>query len=334
MKVLALVVVICAVAVVYAAAPPALSETFQAKVDIYITSRDRGNDTGHGVWAQDTAAQSAVEDFSFDKGTFDSFSLDRYDLGKLYRVFSTNKSRCDIFPVNEKMPLTWGWVAQSKLIGQEKYDGKDVDVWEFNQGFAIRRIAVYSNSTTTPAWQLNRGNERDTLIVFSTFTSSAPATSVFDVPTVCKVPTARPPRNQVGCMSSAEIMKNAEIWVANKVPYNQAGRYMNYRTDCSGYVSFTWQSGAPGLDTEEFHEQSHPITKAELVPGDCMLYAGEHVALFGGWTDAAKTHYWAYEETQPCSDNPNWCGTRKDNIVYPYYYDPSDFLPYRYNNFC
>ena len=38
------------------------------------------------------------------------------------------------------------------------------------------------------------------------------------------------------------------------------------------------------------HEIAHPITKSELLPGDCMLHASEHVCLFGGWLDKDKTH--------------------------------------------
>jgi hypothetical protein len=40
----------------------------------------------------------------------------------------------------------------------------------------------------------------------------------------------------------------------------------------------------------EFYQQAFPITKEELQPGDCMLNAGDHVCLFGGWTDENQTH--------------------------------------------
>jgi len=324
-----------ACAIICAAGYPNLPQTFTAKVNLRAVShRGYGNDTGSGIWAIDEKAQSAVENYVYDKGTFDSFSLDRYDLGKLYRVYSTNKSRCDTFPVNESMPNEWAWVEQSQSAGQQQFQGKSVDIWQLNIGYGTRRIAVWSTNTSIPAWLDFRGGERDTYIEFETFSTVAAASSVFAVPSVCQTSSGRRPSNNVGCIASATVMANAEIWVKNDVPYNTDGTYMDYREDCSGYVSFCWKSGPPGHDTMTFHEVAHPITKAELLPGDCMLYASEHVCLFGGWIDAAHTHYWAYEETQPCSDNPNWCNTRKDDVVYPYYYDPNDFLPYRYNGFC
>jgi len=313
---------------------PSLSQTFTAKVSLVVVSHHGyGNDTGNGIWAVDEKAQSSVENYAFSKGIFDSLALNRYDLGKLYRVYATDRSRCDIVPVDDPMPNVWSWLADAANVGQRVFQGKQVDVWELNVGYGTRSLAVWSTNTSVPAWSYFQGGERDTYIEFTTYSATSPEASVFAVPSVCQNPSSRPGASEA-CISSATVIANANIWLDHHVPYDQEGRYLDYREDCSGYVSFCWKSGAPGLDTMEFHTVSHPISKAELVPGDCMLNAAEHVCLFGGWTDSDKTHYWAYEETQPCSVNPKWCGTMKNNIAYPYYYDPSLFLPYRYNNFC
>jgi len=314
---------------------PSISPTFQAKVSVSISSYFQGNDTGKGTWASDEMAQSTVENYVFDKATFDDYVLDRYDLGTLYRIFAVNTAQCDQWPVDDKMPNPWAWLEAAVFVGKQTFNEKQVDVWEFGATYATRQLAVWSATPSIPAWMNTKSSQRVTWLQFDSWSTSRPPSSLFDVPAICKIRPVRPAKpSNLTCVEQAAIMQRAEVWVQNKVPYNINGRYLNYREDCSGYVSYTWQSGAPGLSTSVFHTMAHPITKAELLPGDCMLNAAEHVCLFGGWTDAAKTHYNAYEETQPCSTNPNWCGTRLDNTVYPYYLDPTKFLPYRFNSRC
>jgi len=330
----ALFVWACVLSVV-ACAVPNLPFTFTAKVTLLVVDhQEHQNDTGSGLWAVDEKAGASVQNFVYSKGYYDSFSLNRYDLGKMYRMYTANSSRCDQFPVEGEMQNPWAWVEHAEFAEHQTYKGKSVDIWQFNVGYGSRRIAVLSSNTSVPAWLDFHSGERDSLIEFDSFSPVATQVSVFTVPKACSASLAEQPHAGLACISSAEVMQRANAWLDAKVPYNTGGVWNGYREDCSGYVSYCWASGGPGHSTSTMHEIAHPITKAELVPGDCMLYAGDHVCLFGGWIDAAKTHYWAYEETQPCSDNPNWCNTRKDDVAYPYYYDPSDFLPYRYNNFC
>eukprot|EP00026_Physarum_polycephalum_P009228 Phypoly_transcript_09342.p1 GENE.Phypoly_transcript_09342~~Phypoly_transcript_09342.p1 ORF type:complete len:375 (+),score=63.23 Phypoly_transcript_09342:242-1366(+) len=316
-----------------ACAIPTISETFQAKVSISVSTAF-GNGTGVGIWAADETGQVSIEEYKFDNNSFDTFSLNRYDQGKLYRIFPMNESACQVFPTSDEMPKTWDWLSYTKLVGTETFNGQAVDVWESTLGYSTRRLGVLSNDTSVPVFLTKLGTEKDTYMTFQSFTTDAPDMTLFAVPALCANPAAPAPRKLLTCMSSTQILANAQIWVDQHVPYNQDATYMNYRTDCSGYVSYTWQAGPPGLDTADFYQQAFPITKEELQPGDCMLDAGDHVCLFGGWTDENQTHYMAYEETQPCSDNPNWCGTLKHPTLYPYYYDGSDFLPYRFNGFC
>ncbi len=71
------------------------------------------------------------------------------------------------------------------------------------------------------------------------------------------------------------------------------------------------------------------ITKDELQPGDILLFhnaadpqKGSHVVIFGGWTDATRTAYTAYEQTPP--------HTRKLATPYAYWSNSAKYLPYRY----
>jgi hypothetical protein len=64
----------------------------------------------------------------------------------------------------------------------------------------------------------------------------------------------------------------------------------DYRSDCSGFVSWSWGLPAPGRITKTLAPydttESVVIDVDELAPGDA-LNSGTHVMLFGGWVDKA-----------------------------------------------
>ena len=77
--------------------------------------------------------------------------------------------------------------------------------------------------------------------------------------------------------------------------------------------------------TSTLAQYSTKISKSDLASGDILLNAGEHTLIFDKWTDSSKTSYWTYEQHPDC--------TEYHSIPYPYWsnYDPSAYLPYRYN---
>ncbi|MFB9462037.1 peptidoglycan-binding protein [Streptomyces cinereospinus] len=128
----------------------------------------------------------------------------------------------------------------------------------------------------------------------------------------------------------AEIVGRAQAWVDARVPHGMTSYWTDgYRQDCSGFVSMAWSlpenewtGSLPAFGTR--------ITKAELQPGDILLFHnpddpqyGSHVVLFGGWTDAARTHYAAYELTRPHA--------RRQTTPYAYWTDSGRYVPYRHN---
>ncbi|MES4891370.1 peptidoglycan-binding protein [Streptomyces sp. NPDC096012] len=126
-----------------------------------------------------------------------------------------------------------------------------------------------------------------------------------------------------------DIIQRAKVWVAAKVPYSMSAYWSDgYRQDCSGYVSMAW-----GLSSNEWTGSlgsfGVKITKAELEPGDILLYhnpdnpeSGSHVVIFGGWTDSTRTYYTVYEQTPP--------HTRSQATPYPYWNNADKYIPYRY----
>ncbi|WP_437087680.1 peptidoglycan-binding protein [Streptomyces sp. enrichment culture] len=130
-------------------------------------------------------------------------------------------------------------------------------------------------------------------------------------------------------VTRAQIIARAQKWVDAKVPYSMSAYWSDgYRQDCSGYVSMAW--GLPANEwTGSLGKFADRITKAELQPGDILLFhneadpeKGSHVVIFGGWTDSAHTRYVAYEQTPP--------HTRRQTTPYAYWSNSARYLPYRY----
>ncbi len=108
-----------------------------------------------------------------------------------------------------------------------------------------------------------------------------------------------------------DIIRRAFGWLHEDVPYSQSAFHpkSGYRTDCSGFISMTWQLGAPGLSTYNFapnyeHRRgdkgvpadldsiTHPINWSDLTPGDAASFstpAHGHVVLFLGYRRGSRT---------------------------------------------
>ncbi len=122
-----------------------------------------------------------------------------------------------------------------------------------------------------------------------------------------------PPPAREHVASSAEaitpstIVSRADQWVTAKLQYCQSPNHKPdpdpscsstcertdnpewdpYRSDCSGFVSWSWGLSPPGLDTSEFAPAdtsvSSTIKGSDLQPGDALNIPGEHIILFVSW---------------------------------------------------
>ena len=137
-------------------------------------------------------------------------------------------------------------------------------------------------------------------------------------------------------MTRDDILARAENWVGKGLKYDQYGEYLNYRTDCSGYLSYAWHltwrsTGGPApLGTSHIRQISTLINKNELQGGDIMLDAigqpawrVQHVVIFDRWLDNEHSKYMGYEFTGS--------GVGHHEITYPYG-NNNEYKPYRYNN--
>lgn len=72
--------------------------------------------------------------------------------------------------------------------------------------------------------------------------------------------------------------------------------------DCSGFISRCWRLPR-AYSTRELPTLCQPLQDISfLQPGDILNKTNEHVLLFAGWADAAKSRYFAYETGSP----PTW----------------------------
>ncbi|HEY3317572.1 MAG TPA: hypothetical protein VGK50_04020 [Coriobacteriia bacterium] len=121
-----------------------------------------------------------------------------------------------------------------------------------------------------------------------------------------------------------DVVGRAARWTSRGVPYDQGGWVDDYRSDCSGFVSYAW-----GLDqsyvTWTLPDVSKQIGRDDMLPGDIILNTARHVIVFGGWANSARTAYVGYEE----AGAPG----RAVKRVIPFPYDSPtapDYKPYRY----
>ena len=131
--------------------------------------------------------------------------------------------------------------------------------------------------------------------------------------------TASPLTEDTGAVSSelTTITRSAALargqeWVAAKVPYCQAPNHQPdddkacsktctrpnnplwdpYRSDCSGFVSWSWGLAAPGRTTAELapavQDITHTIDPLSLLPGDAVNKPSDHTMLFVKWLTPGK----------------------------------------------
>jgi MYXO-CTERM domain-containing protein len=132
----------------------------------------------------------------------------------------------------------------------------------------------------------------------------------------CSSSAEAPNLEPIGSTSSAitanDVLARAEQWVAVKLPYCQAANHQHdddsacastctrpdnpewddYRSDCSGFVSWSWGLPAPGRVTWELAPAQTDVTSTinaiDLQPGDAVNKPHDHTMLFKAWIVPGK----------------------------------------------
>ena len=118
---------------------------------------------------------------------------------------------------------------------------------------------------------------------------------------------AEPRSNRI---SRAEIISRAQDWWQRQIPYNQTDEAtdvegVNYRTDCSGFISMAWRLPR-SYTTTDLDTVSTEIAKSDLQPGDILMWDGAgnegHVVLFQKWENKSAGTFWLYEQATTVED--------------------------------
>jgi MYXO-CTERM domain-containing protein len=168
------------------------------------------------------------------------------------------------------------------------------------------------------------------------------------------------PYDKLGTTSEAlsgnDAVARGALWVAAQVPYCQSPNgqpdpdtscssicmrpsnpdWDPYRSDCSGFVSWSWGLPPPGLTTSDFGTSSD-VTEVDgntLEPGDALNIPGDHIIMFVSWVTAGQSAVF-YEEPG-CSANPPYAHQFTSNIEISgssvtVDYEGSTFTAIRYN---
>lgn len=143
-----------------------------------------------------------------------------------------------------------------------------------------------------------------------------------------------------GTVRRREVLQRARFWVDQRVHYltrdgvhpatapDPAGR--SYRTDCSGFVCMAWHAGTEP-STAEFDSIGYGIARADLLPGDALLWKGiggygpdgGHVVVFAGWT--SLDGYLGYD----LRGGNRACG---EPMPFPYRHGDPRYVPWRYRH--
>lgn len=141
-------------------------------------------------------------------------------------------------------------------------------------------------------------------------------------------------------MSRSLVMARAQRWVDVAIPYSQTGwadeigttvnsPSAGWRRDCSGFVSMSWNLAKPGASTRTLAGYSTAVTKESLQPGDALVAYNNHAVIFGGWADAQRYSYYAYEMSSSESSRTAGDGTVRRVTPYPYWGFNPAYKPYR-----
>ena len=118
-------------------------------------------------------------------------------------------------------------------------------------------------------------------------------------------------------ISRDEIIKRAEDRMA-KAPYYSQGQdyFEDYRRDCSGFVSYAWNSGGPGEASFTFVQNgvAHNIGWEELQPGDAVT-GPNHIVLVKAVNPDGSFELLEHGGGQSGKEAPNTRHATKDELI-------------------
>lgn len=118
-------------------------------------------------------------------------------------------------------------------------------------------------------------------------------------------------------ISRDEIIKRAEDRMAKAPYYSQGQDYFDdYRRDCSGFVSYAWNSGGPGEASFTFvpNGVAHKIAWEEIQPGDAIT-GPDHIVLVKAVNPDGSFELLEHGGGQTGKEAPNTRHATKDELI-------------------
>lgn len=118
-------------------------------------------------------------------------------------------------------------------------------------------------------------------------------------------------------ISRDEIIKRAEDRMAKAPYYSQGQDYFDdYRRDCSGFVSYAWNSGGPGEASFTFvpNGVAHTIAWEEIQPGDAIT-GPDHIVLVKAVNPDGSFELLEHGGGQTGKEAPNTRHATKDELI-------------------
>lgn len=118
-------------------------------------------------------------------------------------------------------------------------------------------------------------------------------------------------------ISRDEIIKRAEDRMAKAPYYSQGQDYFDdYRRDCSGFVSYAWNSGGPGEASFTFvpNGVAHNIAWEEVQPGDAIT-GPDHIVLVKAVNPDGSFELLEHGGGQTGKEAPNTRHATKDELI-------------------
>eukprot|EP00118_Oscarella_pearsei_P025783 m.308767 g.308767 ORF g.308767 m.308767 type:complete len:218 (+) comp44731_c0_seq1:50-703(+) len=177
---------------------PHFPATFRAEFHVTIaTANQTPIAYGEGHWDVDYQGNKSMVRYDVhqpDHHEVTSIYLERYDLGYKYSTNSENKSLCEKTAVTGHMPPTWSYLDDATFKGTEKYNDKEVEIWEGQSGASHTGetvdVGVYEENQNEPVLMKFNLTTNGTVFMvtyeMSTFEAKVPPDSSFKIPKECQ----------------------------------------------------------------------------------------------------------------------------------------------------
>jgi len=162
---------------------PQISEVFETSVKISLQRTINGS----GLWAGDQPAGKGYEHFYFQDNheVDDVVKVERYDLHETFTIDGADPTHCDILKTTIAMPSYWDWIMNATYVGTNKFNGINVDYWNYAHDVFNQTIGVNAATVNVPIEYAVEFSTFHTHFIFVSWNTTNVNQTLFDIPSIC-----------------------------------------------------------------------------------------------------------------------------------------------------